>query len=460
MLRPLGLFLAIGLGLSAKAAELPRGKLLGTVAAMATPDQTYALYVPTAYDSARAWPVVFCFDPGARGRVPVERLQAAAERFGWIVAGSNNSRNGPWAANAAAITAMMTDVTTHLRVASKRIYTAGLSGGARVATQLAISGLAKGVIACSAGFPISEEGIPAKLAFGFFGTTGTEDFNYSELRRVDGELDDRKAPHRLVVFPGGHEWAPEAVFIEALAWHELQAMKAGTRARDDAMIKALWETRLAAVPAQPANDRYSALKSLAADFNGLVDVAAQDQEAKKLGAQRDVKDAIKAETALFAREDELAAKLADTAVGGSAVRKQKLAEDLLQRAGVAEDTAERRMVRRVIAGFASSVREGTTTMLASGEFVDAAGLLEMAVALRPGQARTLYELARARAFGGEKAKALDALRQAAAAGFSDAARVESEPAFAKLKGDAAFQAQLAGIRANPAEPAPPSGARP
>jgi len=43
------------------------------------------------------------------------------------------------------------------------------------------------------------------------------------------------------------------------------------------------------------------------------------------------------------------------------------------------------------------------------------------------------------------------LREAAAAGFSDAARAESEPAFARLRGKPEFTEVLAAMRANPAE---------
>ena len=110
------------------------------------------------------------------------------------------------------------------------------------------------------------------------------------------------------------------------------------------------------------------------------------------------------------------------------------------------------MAKRVIAGFASSGRDATRAMFESGDYVEAAALLEMLVEFRPGQSRTLYDLVRARALGGEKKRAMDALKQAAAAGFSDAARAEAEPAFAKLKGEAAFQEALAAIWANPPEP--------
>jgi len=65
------------------------------------------------------------------------------------------------------------------------------------------------VIACSAGFPA-----PGRRALAgalcFFGTAGTEDFNYSELKQLDEELADRKAVQRVVIFDGSHEWAPGA----------------------------------------------------------------------------------------------------------------------------------------------------------------------------------------------------------------------------------------------------------
>src|SRR5207249_3134996 len=146
---------------------------------------------------------------------------------------------------------------------------AGLSGGARVACNVAIGGLARGVIACSAGFGGE---IPDKVPFAFFGTAGVTDFNYRELRRVDRELDDRKAVHRVVIFEGGHEWLPAPLTFAALGWLNLQAMRTGALAPDPAWIEEQFAGRLAAAPAQPAVENFRALKSIATDFKGLADV--------------------------------------------------------------------------------------------------------------------------------------------------------------------------------------------
>src|SRR5207249_4941476 len=113
--------------------EFPTGRIIDEVKCAADASQSYALYLPANYSPQRSWPVIFAFDPRARGRTPVERYQAAAEIYGYIMAGSNNSRNGSWAVSMAAAQAMAADVTGRFNADSRRIYTAGMSGGARVA---------------------------------------------------------------------------------------------------------------------------------------------------------------------------------------------------------------------------------------------------------------------------------------------------------------------------------------
>src|SRR5262249_57694153 len=106
----------------------------------------------------------------------------------------------------------------------------GMSGGARVAMQVALAtNKITGVIASSAGYPDSR---PRKsVPFVVFGTAGTEDFNYIEMRQLDRAL---TSPHRLVVFEGGHTLPPDAVALEAIEWLRLLAMKSGTAKRDAA----------------------------------------------------------------------------------------------------------------------------------------------------------------------------------------------------------------------------------
>ncbi len=73
---------------------LPRGEVIEKVTCKADPQQSYSLFLPSRYDREKKWPILYAFDPGARGKLPVNLFKEAAEKFGFTVAGSNNSRNG------------------------------------------------------------------------------------------------------------------------------------------------------------------------------------------------------------------------------------------------------------------------------------------------------------------------------------------------------------------------------
>jgi pimeloyl-ACP methyl ester carboxylesterase len=208
----------------AQVSGLRTGQIIDPVQCAADPSQTYALYLPSHYSAHRRWNLILAFDPRGQGRQGVEHLQAAAEKYGYIVAGSNNSRNGPPQVSLTAAQAMWTDVGKRLSINPKRTYTAGLSGGARIAMKVALdSDQIAGVIASSAGFPPGHR--RSDLRFVVFGTAGTEDFNYLEMRQLDQEL---SSPHRVVIFEGGHTWLPSALAVEAVEWLELQAAHPGS----------------------------------------------------------------------------------------------------------------------------------------------------------------------------------------------------------------------------------------
>jgi predicted esterase len=426
----------------ASAAEIPKGRVLEHVACVADPKQTYALYIPTTFDPSRKWPVLFCFDPGARGKVPVERFQAAAEKFGWLVAGSNNSRNGPWDANATAINAMVTDLDRHLPLDRKQFYAAGLSGGARVACQLGMTGMLQGVIGCSAAFAGSET--PAKVPYAFFGTAGVTDFNYRELRRVDRELEERRLVHRVMFFEGGHEWLPPALAMDALAWFQLHAMRIGARAKDAAWVQEQFEGRRALVPAGPVLDQQRALKSLAADFKGLVDTAGVEKKASELAASREVRDALKAERAAERAEQTVSDNLLAAVSEGYVASVRKTVVELQAKArGTGPD---RIMATRVLQGVASTCSEAAREALRNSDYAEASSFLEMAALLRPERPQTHYDLARARAALGDRKRAIAALQQAVAAGFNDANRVRDEKAFDRIRHDAEFVAVVSALK--------------
>jgi predicted esterase len=341
--------LAAVFAVAAFAEDFAPGRIIDDVKCAANPSQSYALFLPSNYSPGRSWPVIFAFSPMARGRVPLERLQEAAEKYGYIVAGSNNSRNGDAQSSTAAIRNMPTDVTSRFSVDLKRVYTAGFSGGARVAMQVALSsGKIAGVVACSAGLPDAQ---PRKsVAFVIFGTAGTEDFNYLEMRQLDRTL---TTPHRVMIFEGTHDWLPASLAGDTVEWLELQAMKSGLRPRDEALLDKIFAARVAEATAKP-----SEFKAVVADFEGLRDVTAFAARAAEWERQKDVQAAIKKERFTEQREEQLIGELVtlEHGLASQAKRDDSLTElrdrlsDLSGRANAKEDSQDRRLARRVLHG--------------------------------------------------------------------------------------------------------------
>ncbi len=347
---PLTPFLAL---LAIVAQEVRPGTILDSVTCAGDPTQTYALYVPSSYTPERKWPVLFAFHPAARGRAMVEKYAAAAEQYGYIVAGSNNSRNGPWGPTRAAIAAMPADVGSRFAIDPKRVYLTGMSGGSRVALEVALAkNDVAGVIASSAGYPDSQP--RSRLSFAIFSTAGTEDFNYLEMRLLDRKL---TTPHYLAVFEGGHTLPPDSVALEAIEWLELQAMKVGRRQRDEALLDRLADKRRKAIAATTSDAAAEhLLESFVADFQGLRDVPAESARLKELAKRPDVRKALDRERASEDAEwrtindiFELEAGLADDERRPASLMRLRDALAKLSRAATAEeDSAARAQARRVL----------------------------------------------------------------------------------------------------------------
>jgi predicted esterase len=341
---------------AARAADLPTGQIVDSVECALDAAQHYALYLPSNYTPSRQWSVILAFDGGARGRVPVERYRQAAEKYGYIVAGSLNSRNGPWEVSMNAAKAMTADVKARFSIDPQRVYTAGMSGGARVAMKIAIeSRQIAGVFASSAGFP--NEFI-ARVPFPVFGSAGTDDFNHLEMYQLDRRM---TSAHRVLYFEGGHTWLPAELAMQAVEWMELQAMKSGLRPRDTALLDAWFAARVERIDALKDNaETLRTLLHLIADFEGIEDVGKFADRAARLLKQQDVRDALSEESKNEERELQVQGELFELRDrwynGASFTKLKERVTALLAQSKSADDSEDRRIARRVIANFAAASR--------------------------------------------------------------------------------------------------------
>jgi dienelactone hydrolase len=207
----LGLVFLVAMAV-AKPEGFPRGRVISRVDCAGQPGQSYALYLPTNYDALKKWPAIFAFDPMGQGSRPAGLLQPAAEKYGYIVIASNNSRNGPISVSVEAMQAVWIDSRRRFSVDDKRIYAVGFSGGARVAMRfgLSLSGRVQGVIPAGGGLPADME-VKSPLSFAVYSIVGIRDFNYSEMKDLDRRCADWGVPHHLDVTEQEHRWPSREV---------------------------------------------------------------------------------------------------------------------------------------------------------------------------------------------------------------------------------------------------------
>lgn len=440
------------------AEELPPGQLINKVAAIADANQSYALYLPSKYNPSRRWPILYCLEPGARGPLAVEHFREGAEKYGYIIAASNNSWNGPTQPTVDALNAMYADTHGRFAVDDNRQYLAGMSGGSRAALLIVTNakGFA-GVIAQAAGFSTPET--PKGFAVPFYGTAGIDDFNYRELRKVDRDLDLTGTPHRIRVFAGAHGWAPAEVCTESLAWFEVQAMRTGVRPVDRALIETLYSFDLEkARGAESSGDMleaWSRYKWLAADYRDWTDVAALGKKAEEIKGSKEYRRLLKSEEKQDAgfvwlrrqlEADMRSLESPDTAREAASALRVLLGDQRKVSAGAA-DTGDRRTARRFLGDSMVSAREGAYELRNKKEYSAAVVRFELATTINPDRADLLYELAACQALAKERTGAIASLKKAVEKGFSDAARLEGDASFASLRNTAGYKAIAAGIAA-------------
>jgi predicted esterase len=438
--------------------DLQIGVVLAKITSASQPEQSYALYLPSHYTREKRWPIVYSFDPGARGSMPVELMKDAAERYGYIVAGSNNSRNGAWKPEADAAQAMFQDTHARLAVDNNRVYFAGFSGGARLASTLAQRcNCAAGVLLNGAGFSPSFP--PAAGAtFSVFAAVGTFDFNYGEVVDLDATLGTLRYSHSLRRFEGPHQWAPANVMDEALAWFRLISMKDGHEERDMTFVKSqAAEAEKRAKDLEASGDPYGSWREYrqAADtFDGLGEAPAFRERAVAMEKEKAVRDGAKREQQDFEEQSRLSANIS---AGLAALRQDTLHRadtrsdverqifELRSRAEHEKNPQKLRVAKRALAGVFVEAMETGQERLDAKDISHARTCFELAAGADPDSVWALSQVAAVRALDGDRKGALDALRRAKEktkdpATFST--WVLDEPAFAKLRESPEFRALL------------------
>ncbi len=446
------------------AMEYPPGAVIERIACQTDPERTYAARIPSDGADGSPRPALFVMDPRGRALHALALFEAAAEHHGWIVVSSwDTLSDGPREPNELAMRAMLPDVQKRFRVDPLRIYLAGFSGTARVAWDFAvrIRGVA-GIVGVGGGLPAGMDP-PAAGDFVFFGSAGTTDFNYEEMRALDARLDETGIRHRVAYFDGPHDWCPPDRCAEAIAWLDLQAMRDGLRVKDEAFVEALFAGSMKrAADLEAAGELHPAWRVFRAaveDFAPLRDVSAVRIEAERLGASKEVRRAER-RAARFARdqaryEAALYDFLAEFGRSGPFRHARSLAQlqvrRILGRAADTDDPDAARAAQRIVElAFTNLSFYETRDYIARKDWDRAAAMLAIAAEFKPSHPRVCYGLARVRAQQGRTSEAIEALTCAIDSGGVTAPFIEADALLAPLRSVPAYRALLDRLNAGSA----------
>ena len=452
---------AVPQGVAPAAAEkpLPIGVVLPDVPENSDPSQTFALYLPPDYSPAKRWPVIYAFDWAAQGKVPAELYYPAAQKRGYIVIGSNNSRNGSAKESLDAALTLWNDTRARFSIDPRQVYATGFSGAARSAFVFADQcACVQGVIAVGAGLP-PLAGQLRGLPYAVFMTLGLDDFNYPELVGLEQQLDALHVPNRLRRFDGDHQWPPAEILAEAVDWMQLEAIKQGRRPKDDAFIAEVRELALQRAQAyEKAGDLLSAYEECrksAEEIAGLADAApfaaraaamksspallkAQKQEREDIALQKRLVDDIEQQlTSLPAGSFELGRRMSDITPMVAALR---------DRADRAKDPRDKRVMRRAVGDVFATSFEAGLTRARQGEMQVAEIYFQVAEIVAPQSPGPPFELAKVYARSGDKKRALRSLELAVLKGIKNPATLRNAPELAPLHEEPKYKELVAQLQ--------------
>lgn len=403
----------------------------------------YALYLPPQYEKGKPLPLLILFDSHGDGLLPVNLFSDEASKYGFIIAGSNNSKNGMAMQQTTAIyRSMLADLTARFSIEKKAVYLCGFSGGSRVAGSVAITeGGIAGVVGCGAGLPgINQQ--PAS-PFSYLAVVGNQDFNFTEMKMLDESLEQAGFTHHLLVFDGIHQWPPKELVPDIFAWLKLDAMRQQAIPAERIFINQFIEKndQAANVLATAGKfseqlDTYTKMKHY---LQGLTDIAPLDSEIKRLSAEKSVIAYREQQQQMLTLEQKLQQDyLPQIPAQGTAW----WALETNRLSALAKQTEKpelSQVYKRLLGSLSMNSYMYCNNALKQRDLDASARFIEIYRLVDPSNAEHRVMAAKLAAMKQDKAGVLNALQQAFALGFKDKARIKSDPDFVPFLQDESFK---------------------
>ncbi len=435
-----------------------KSKIIESIPVKESAGETFQMYLPDSYDPNTLSAIVFIFDPGGNGTNGLKPFITSAERFNYVLVCSNNSRNGPYQQNFDITNRLFSHAFANFNIDEKQIYTAGFSGGSRLACTVAVlTGAIQGVIGCGAGFTFETDKKPSPLStFSYVGLVGDEDMNYQEMFNVKDWLEKFNVENELFTFEDGHRWPPEEQIERAFKWFELQAYKRNLRDPDPRLIERFYQEDLAIADSLVQVQPFRAVMEYERLMKNYPTHKHIDLVSKKIMTLRNSK-AYKNEAKIREEIDSEEYKISErflnrfrqeSSSGESRDnftwwRKElkKLNDDILKKDNYFTNKMGKRLHSRIRA-----VAYETSMFQRNGDKLDTVIYCDrLLVQLNPTQPYWLYRLAESYAMNNDAKNTRVNLQMAVDKGFDNIDQIKNNPVFMKLKGNKKLKDFLDGL---------------
>ncbi len=438
--------------------DFQKGEIIEKVACEDKPEQSYALFLPSAYTPEKTWPILYAFDPGANGKTPLEHFRDAAEKYGYIVICSNNSKNGPWGIVFRAAEAVWNDTNARFSIDPRRVYATGFSGGSRAAALFhkIINHPVAGIIGIGAGLPTELKPAEVKPS-AYFGIVGLGDFNYQPMTKLDEDFDSLDVTHRFLFYEGEHLWAPQDICTRAIEWMEVLAMKQELRPLDKARTDKIYSQEMEKAQALEESGRvyfavsdYDAVVYLFKDWKDVKDITdkvsllKQSSEYRKfLEDENDRREREDFYRTNFIRTFARIYNSSETIMNLAELYSELNVSSLLDKAKSKKNIDEHYLASRLLTELTFHATEEGRKYYENKDYRTAIIFQEIAakaIEYKPSWLRYIvYELACFYALDNQKKKALKNLKIAVENGFDRVEIMEKDEDLASIRDSAEFQ---------------------
>lgn len=403
----------------------------------------FSFFEPEGSSAPSGLPVIIFLDAHANGSLPVTLYRSLAEKFGFLLIGSNEIKNGmPGEEVVASFDGLLNTVKSDFPINENRVYLMGFSGGARLCLAFAEAyPIISAMVACGAGIQAGVK--PPEPTFNFMGMAGNEDFNMIEIINTDRLLKREGFNNAMVLFDGDHNWPPPTVAEEAFQWLDLIAMEDKSKALEKTEIENARDWYLEKISsledAGRIFDSYEVADRAAEVLDGLSDVSELKTLAgvlrKNPAYKEQLNEMVKAMQMEMGLQNSYLQAFNDKDINWWNTELQKLNNENVPR-------TEKLMQKRLLAYLGVMAYMISDRAVAEKDIDASKKYLEIYRLIDPTNPENVYLEAKRRMAMNEQDKALEYLRLAVVLGFNDSYRLYNDPVFIPLKDNPDFLALM------------------